>query len=170
MKNWKIGIIVFSILFGGFFIFPSYKEGKNLKQENENLQKKLNEKIKELKALDTEHMNIATTDANLFRKIPQNEMQESIIRTIGQILGRYNFKLEGGVSFSKGFNADVNAPEMKTNFSVVGPKENLEKLVAEFENNERFFGVEKLSVQISLENGKQIVSLPISLSSFFQEK
>ncbi len=170
MKNWKIGIIIFSVFLAGFFIFPTYKDGQESKQKNEILQKELSIKIKELKALNTKQTTFTTTETTLFRKIPRDEMQESIIRDVDLILNRYGFELEGGVSFSRGFNADVDAPEIKTNFVIIGPKNNLVPLISAFENNERFYGIEKLSVQIFTEDDKQMVSLPVSLSSFFQEK
>ncbi len=170
MKNWKIGIIVFSILLGGFFIFPKYQEGIALKTKNKTLQLQLALKIKEIKRLDESQLNLAKTDSSLFAKIPRDEMQESIIRTIAKILDKHSFELQGGVGFSKGFNSDVNAAEIKTSFSVTGPKNKLIQLVSAFEKNERFFGIEKLSVGIFSKNQSQMVSLPISLFSFFQEK
>jgi hypothetical protein len=170
MKTWKISFIIFSVFLGGFFIIPSYKKGKDLKQKNEILKKELEIKIKELKELDNDQTNLSATEASLYEKIPQNEMQESIIRTVNTILNKYNFQLQGGMSFSKGFDSDVNAAKITTSFSIIGPKNTLSPLVSAFENNKRFFGIEKLNVQVSSENGQKMVSLPISLFSFFQEK
>ncbi len=168
MKNWQIGIIIFSILLIGLFIIPSYKNGNVLKQKNNFLQQELSIKIKELKKLDSNQSDFSATEASLYDKVPEEVLQEQIIRNINEILKKYSFDLQGGINFSKGFNSEINVSEIRSTFAVIGPKNNLNAFVSAFEKNKRFFSIEKLNVQIFSENGRKMVSLPISLLSFFQ--
>ncbi|MCK5460553.1 type 4a pilus biogenesis protein PilO [Candidatus Gracilibacteria bacterium] len=169
MNSWKIWLS-FSILpIFVFWISPAWKEVKIEKKGVETLEILRDEKIKELQTLSEKKETLLDNDnQEILKKIPLTLEQENLIRDLTKISKETGFYFTS-LSFGKGRNADVNAPQINLNFSVEGRLDKVQPFLSRIENNERFLGMNDLDLNIKDKNGLKIASFSVSLYAFAQE-
>lgn len=174
MKNFKIISLVLCLPLYLFFIFPTYQTIEIQKSTILGLEKERAAKNIILKKLQAQKDNLGTKTAKsieqekLLSQIPLTLEQENLIRNMGKLALSTGFSFSG-FSFSKGSNAEVNAPQMNIGFAVTGAKKYAKDFLTLIENNDRFLGMESLNVSI-LRDSKKIpqVSMSIALYAFAQ--
>lgn len=169
MKNFKFWLSLSIVPIFGFWIFPSLKVVKSQKQEISKLETIKDDKIKTLKSLEEKKDQIPeASEKEILKKIPLTLEQENLIRDIYKISEKTGFKFTA-LGFGKGKNSEVEAAQMKINFSVEGRLSLLKQFLLKIEQNERFLGMETFNIGINEKNGIRIVNLSVSLYAFAQK-
>lgn len=166
MKSWHIFAFVILISVVGFVLRPWYGDIQDLKKENAELAKTLEEKIEELQSLNKIVKASEQKNQSVLTQIPGDNQQEKLLLSLRQLSQKTGFYFTS-LRFGKGYNPVLRLPELKVQFSTSGQKSQLVPFLKAVEDSARFLGMESLS--ISTKEGNQI-EFGVSLYAFFQEE
>lgn len=169
MKTWQIIVIVASLVGFGLYVPPVREDVVQMRAENKDLENQIQELNHQLHEVDRIGREAPEKKDQLVRRIPLDNEQEKLIQDIENITLRTGFSYDG-LSFSKGKNPVLGLPELKISFSTQGNKANLIRFLEALENNERFLGLETLSISTREENNVQMVSFGVALYAFYQQE
>lgn len=168
MKAWHIIVLIASGVLFGFVTQPMGEDVKSLKNQTSKLSEEIqtiNTQLQEITRIQREEQN---QQQELARRIPLQNQQENLIRDIQSIRTKSGFGYES-ISFRKGKNPVLGLPELKISFSTEGNKQNLLSFLELIEENERFLGMENLSITTRQEGSTPVVSFSVSLYAFYQQ-
>lgn len=166
MKNWNIIVIALSLITLIGYCGPLFKNIGDIKNKNEILRAKFEDKKdlkKELKELQT---TLAKT--NIDKNIPFHADQENLIRDFVKILGKSSFDFDS-LSFSLGKHGKLNIPQVLVNVHIKGLRSNIKSLLSYIEQNERFLGMDNLTFSTQEKNGIEFTSLSLSIFAPYQD-
>ena len=167
MKIWPILVLVFSGFAGAFYIAPGWNSIADLEQKKSALEQQRVEKKSELERLHQLQKRVEA-EQSLAISIPAEKDQADFVRRIQRIASQSGFGFSG-LSFSHSVNPQVGTGQINAGFSVQGPARKLELFLTSIENDQRFLGIENLSVNLSRELGQPTAQMGVALYSFFQK-
>lgn len=176
MKRYSIWLLLLLIPLYGFWISPTQEF---VEEKNNKIEKSTKEKIGKIKELQELHLlkkelnkltdnKKSTSSVEILRKLPSEIEQEKLLKDLQKIAGNASFRFNS-VNFSTGMNKEMSLPEIRVDFSVKGPKSQVKKFLRSIETNERFLGMDKLTVNVS-KKSTEMVSMKINLYAFAQEE
>ncbi len=168
MKTWIILSFAFCAGVWGLLTFPLLNEVQDLRLENQGLENILAEKEAKTEELEEIKVEFADRIKNIQAQIPLDSSQENFIRDLRKITTQTGFSFSG-IKFSRGQNSQINAPHLIANFSARGDRSNVKNLLALIEQNERFLGMDSLSVSTIESANKSVTNLTLSVYALYQE-
>lgn len=156
------------VLVAGFGMIPLQNSIERLRLTHASLEQQKKDKIAEHEQLKQLSEREDGEIEILTKRIPPRPEQEKLIRDLRQITKESGFTFTG-LQFSKGFNSTIGAQQLSVSFSAEGSRGQIQNFLSRIEQNERFLGMETLSVQTPLKDNMTKVTLSVSLYSFFQE-
>lgn len=168
MKSWSILLLISGVLIFGLYTNPTRKEVSQIQSQAQTLENTLNELNAQLQEIERIQKESAATKETFVRRIPLKNEQESLIKDIHSLTLRHGFSADT-ISFTKGQNPTLKIPEMKISFSTKGNKTNLIPFLKSIESNERFLGLENLSITAMQEGTSTNVQFGVSLYAFYQQ-
>lgn len=169
MKLWHIVVIIVCVLALGFYTQPKMQNVQTLESKFEGvLEEKsaLSEQIEKVQEIKKEKKS---ANEDYSKRIPQENEQEKLIFDIRRLTMENGFAFND-VSFVKGYNPIIEMPEIKASFSTQGNKNNLLAFLKSIEANERFMGMESMSITTREEGQNDIVSFQVSLYAFYEKE
>lgn len=163
MKTLNIIIVAICVIVLGLWVFPSYQSLGEKQSTITELKAQKSQLINEQKAVE-EKLKIAANQ-NPETQIPPTREQEILIRDLQQISAQTGFVFKS-LSFGKGVNPKIGVEQTTINFSVLGVKEKTTAFLQSIENNDRFLGMESLSVSQVEKNGVTLTQMNVTLYAF----
>lgn len=168
MRSWHILLIILSI--GAIIGYLQPLRESHEKQERELKEihstiGTLREQIKEIMVLKKEKSDLSS---EFIKNIPLHPEQDALIQDIYTLTLQNGFTFES-LSFTKGENPEIGISEIKTTFTTEGSKKSLIAFLRAIETNQRFMGLESLSVRTHETDGQSTVRFGVSLYAFYQQ-
>lgn len=168
MKAWHILIFIASFLVFGFFTRPKIEAATALRAENKHLEAQIQEINTQLQSINRLQKESIDNKTQLIKQIPLLNEQENLMKDIQTLTARNGFSFTA-LSFTKGLNPALGIPEIRISFATEGNKKNLIPFLRAIEDNERFLGLESLSIKTHQQGSAQTVQFSVSLYAFYQQ-
>ncbi len=161
----------------GFWVFPTLNENETSQAQISKVQQTLEARQKKLEALRAQKQSLGNessqsselTPEEILEKVPEGYRQDLLIFDLEKLAKQHRFAFET-LSFTKGVNGELSAPQITVNFSVTGPNnpEQFFKFLKSLESHSRFFMMDGLNFQTAEVNGVEQLSMTVVLRALSQ--
>lgn len=168
MRNISLVFFLIALTIYGLVIRDYQTESQQQQATIEQLERDIEIVQAERTALETQEAELGVALERSFDRIPGDNEQENILRDLQRISQSSGFAFNG-LSFGKGFNAEVDTNQIMISFSVQGPYAQLFPFLRLIEQNNRFLGMNDLRLSIT-DNPTlgRTVSTDITLYALYQ--